>query len=116
MPPPPNHSVRWRAVNETTTDLFPPPAHHSVRWRAADEATTDLCPPSPPSVLGRAVYERDLVHRLVGRRRLRHQLRLLSALAAPLQPLWLHLLVQTALQSLQVNLLRTRLTLLRSVV
>lgn len=55
------------------------------------------------SVFWHAVHECDLMHRLVGRRGERHKLWLFSTLAHPLQPLQLHLLVQTALQSLQVS-------------
>lgn len=55
------------------------------------------------SVFRHAVLKCDLLYCLVGWRWKCHQLWLLSSLAHPLQPMQLHLLVQTTLQSLQVS-------------
>lgn len=59
------------------------------------------------SVFRHAVHECHLLHCLVGWRWKCHQFWLFSTLAHPLQPLQLHMLVQAALQSLQVSHLPT---------
>ena len=57
----------------------------------------------PCSVFRHAVHKCDLVYCLVGWRWKCNKLWLFPTLARPLQPVQLHLLVQTTLQSLQVS-------------